>query len=534
MTKARIEPPPKSNSADNEMASPSRADVPALIVHQWLADWDQVGFSDDARRRKPDPYFYLFALDAQLLRRLSNIYRRSADKPRVQDSAVQRAHDPKRSNEIRRFVQSGFPWSELSERQKGAGAYQDLMMPGWLSTAVIANILPKGARRDGALIADKDIVQIKKNGTQHAFLTLPVGVFNEDWNPETPPLEIIDGQHRLWAFERDENLNGEFEVPVVAFYDLDVTWQAYLFYMINIKPKRINPSLAFDLYPILRIQDWLERSAGGPAIYRETRAQELTEVLWSHPESPWRGRINMLGESKGGQVTQAAFIRSLMASYVKRWGSGEENIGGLFGAELHADASDVLQWARPQQAAFLVNVWHSLAMSLKGCKADWAKKIRDVSKERDLPFDNREMHLDPAFASNYSLLATDQGVRGVLQVTNDMTFVAADELNLAAWEWDGELDEDATSDTGVTKALRTLRKQPVTGYTKAITESLATFDWRASSTPDISESERRAQMVYKGSSGYKEIRRQLLQCLRGASDKSVAKTAKDIISRLGY
>ena len=516
------------------MASNSPPDVPALIVHQWLADWDNVQFSPNARRRKPADHFYLFSLDAHLLRRLSNIYRRRADKPRAEDAAVQRAHDPKRSEEIRRFVEYGFPWSALSARQKASTEFQDLMMPDWLSTAIIANILPKGAKRGNARINDKDVVQIKNSNDIHVDLRLPSGVLSDEWDPQVAPFEIIDGQHRLWAFESGEELKGKFEVPVVAFYDLDVTWQAYLFYMINIKPKRINPSLAFDLYPILRIQDWLEKSAGGPAIYRETRAQELTEALWSHSESPWRGRINMLGESKSGQVTQAAFIRSLMTSYVKRWGIGEEKVGGLFGAELHSDMDDVLQWTRPQQAAFLVNFWRSLSDSVKDSKSDWAKSIRQHSTDRDIPFDNSKLKLDPAFASNYSLLATDQGVRGVLQVTNDMTFVAADDLRLSDWEWSAELEEGAISESSVTTALSSLRHQSVAKYIKAISSRLSDFDWRTSSTPGLSETERRSQMVYKGSSGYKELRRQLLHCLAGASEKAVKTAASETISRLGY
>jgi DGQHR domain-containing protein len=516
------------------MASSSPADVPALIVHQWLADWDKVHFAQDARRSKPADHFYLFALDAQLLRRLSNIYRRRADRPRVEDTAVQRAHDPSRSDEIRRFLQYGFPWSDLSDRQRASAEYRDLMMPGWLSTAIIANILPKGAKRGNARISDKDVVQIKSTGNAHASLRLPTGAFSEDWEPSVPPFEIIDGQHRLWAFEDSKELSGRFEVPVVAFYDLDVTWRAYLFYMINIKPKRINPSLAFDLYPILRIQDWLEKSVAGPAIYRETRAQELTEALWSHPDSPWQNRINMLGESKSGQVTQAAFIRSLMASYVKRWGTGGEKLGGLFGAELHSDRDDVLDWARPQQAAFLINVWKSLSESVKESKADWAKSIRDNSSAIDLPFDNSKLKLDPAFASTYSLLATDQGVRGILQATNDMAFVAADDLKLAVWRWPGFLEEGAISQQSITTALSSLRQQPVMKYVKSITTRLSDFDWRTSSTPGISESDRRSQMVYKGSSGYKELRRQLLVCLAGATDKAVKSAATETIARLGY
>ena len=87
---------------------------------------------------------------------------------------------------------------------------------------------------------------------------------------------MIDGQHRLWAFEGEE-LAGDYELPVIAFVGLDLSWQAYLFYTINIKPKKINTSLAFDLYPLLRTEEWLNKFEG-PAIYRETRAQELVEL----------------------------------------------------------------------------------------------------------------------------------------------------------------------------------------------------------------------------------------------------------------
>src|SRR5438445_5291967 len=101
---------------------------------------------------------------------------------------------------------------------------------------------------------------------------------------ELPPFEIIDGQHRLYSFEKGVFAE-EYQLPVVAFENLDISWQAYLFWTINIKPKRISASMAFDLYPLLRTEDWLERFSH--YVYRETRAQELVEALWSNPHSPW-------------------------------------------------------------------------------------------------------------------------------------------------------------------------------------------------------------------------------------------------------
>lgn len=508
--------------------------VIALVVRQWLQEWDLVRFSDQEHRRRPEPHFYVFSLPAQQLRRLSKIYRRKAKGPRALDTFIQRAHDPKRSAEIRRFVQGGFPWSDLSERRRATAEYRDLRMPGWLPTAIIANILPPGAQRGGFRIHEDDVIHIQSVDSTTAYLLLPEKLDDPDWDPEVPPIEIIDGQHRLWAFEGHDQLAGAYNLPIVAFCDLDVTWQAYLFYTINIKPKRINASLAFDLYPILRIQDWLEKSPVGPAIYRETRAQELTEVLWSHPQSPWHNRINMLGEKKGGPVSQAAFVRSLMASYVKRSRGRGVTIGGLFGGELHAGAQDVLQWNRPQQAAFLIQVWQSVSDAVAQCNEPWARSLRQIPIQQELPLDTQGRTFDLAFTSDYGLLATDQGVRGVLHVTNDMCFVAADALELTKWQWDEELEEDVISPEIVSEALQQLQHQQVKRFLEAIAIQLSKFDWRTSSTPGLEEPERQAQMVFRGSGGYKELRRQLLHLLTSAKDDHVRSVAEEVIARLGY
>ena len=117
------------------------------------------------------------------------------------------------------------------------------------------------------------------------------------------PIEIIDGQHRLFAFEETDEIDGHFEFPLVLFENIDISWQAYLFWTINVRPRRINPSMAYDLYPLLRTTEWLER-VEGPVTYRETRSQELTEALWSHPESPWQKRIGMLGRERGKELSR--------------------------------------------------------------------------------------------------------------------------------------------------------------------------------------------------------------------------------------
>src|SRR5262249_14911942 len=131
---------------------------------------------------------------------------------------------------------------------------------------------------------------------------------------------------------------------------------------INQLAKRIDISMVFDLYPLLRDEEWLLRFEG-PNIYRETRAQDLAILLWGHPESPWKHRIIRLGGREKGKVAQAAFVRSLTASFIKRWQGGPRSrIGGIYGSARGVHET-FLNWGREQQAAFLIMVWQETSGS---------------------------------------------------------------------------------------------------------------------------------------------------------------------------
>jgi len=49
--------------------------IPALVVKQWLSEWDEAKFDPDPPRRKPEPQFYIFSISAFDLKRLTGIYR---------------------------------------------------------------------------------------------------------------------------------------------------------------------------------------------------------------------------------------------------------------------------------------------------------------------------------------------------------------------------------------------------------------------------------------------------------------------------
>ncbi len=502
--------------------------IPALKVRQWLTDWEEVEWSKAERRAEPQHWFYQFSIPAADLKALSGIYPRTTQRNRATDDlGIQRRHEKSRSDEISKFVRFGYPWSELSEARRNSTEFNDLRKPGWLPTAIVVNILRPGDKRLAKSVNKTDSITVTDEADGLAKLQLPSTYSGPDWRSESlPPIEVIDGQHRLWAFDALQ-LNGDFDLPVIAFVGLDLSWQAYLFYTINIKPKKINPSLAFDLYPLLRTEDWLNRFEGH-AIYRETRSQELVDLLWSHPESPWHKRINMLGETglKGVMVTQAAWVRSLMAAFVKSWEGKRVDIGGLFGTSV-GKHDTVLPWSRAQQAAFLIEAGTLLKDSVKASSEGWAKALRK-QKQPDL-FDAKD---DLAFLGPNTLLNQDQGIRIFLQVVNDLCFVHADQLQLQ--EWREEKSADNTDAAEINDAIKSLKIQKkIVPFLKSASEALASYDWRASSGPDLTEAEATKKASFRGSGGYKELRRDVLRHIAKGTG-AAASAAKDVIKRLGY
>jgi hypothetical protein len=492
---------------------PVSPEVTGIKVKQWLREWNAVSFDPNERRRRPEPHFYVFSLSAAELRALSGIQRRSTGPGRLrsEDLGIQRRHDEKRSEEISRFIRYGYPWSDLSKARRTAGEFRELRKPGWLPTAVVVNILkPEDKRRDGA-VDKKDLVRVVDDDSRVIRIQLPEDFSGADWKPKSVhPIEVIDGQHRLWAFEGPDAPE-DYELPIVAFYGLDISWQAYLFWTINIKPKRINPSLAFDLYPLLRTEDWLERFEG-PVVYRETRAQELTEILWVHSASPWYDRVNMLGEAGTGLVSQAAWVRSLLATYVRSFEGPGVKIGGLFGAPVGADRL-VLPWSRQQQGVYLIAIWKKMQEAVGNSQAEWTQKLRTAGETKP----------DPAFSGHQTLLNQDQGVRAFLHITNDLAFVRHEELKLRDWSVEtGDNDEAAISE-----ALRHI-PVPIEDFLEQIAVSLAQFDWRTVNAEGLTDEEKLRKLVFRGSGGYSEFRRQLLKHISNSGGQA-ARAAKLVL-----
>ncbi len=493
-----------------------------------MPEWEEIHWEPEEHRSEPPHEFYQFTILARSLRLLSGVYRRTQDRvSATADLGIQRRHQAGRSKEIAQFVRYGYPWSKLRPPQRESQAFQPLRQPGWLPTAIIVNILTANQRRHSQIVAPEDLIQVqdRPNDPDISTLRLPDS-FDRNWKCRLiPPVEIIDGQHRLWAFDT-EDVPPDFQVPVVAFHGLDLSWQAYLFYTINIKPKRINASLAFDLYPLLRTEEWLEK-AEGHRLYHEIRAQELTDTLWAHPQSPWHRRINMLGEPgyTGLQVSQAAWVRSLTASFIKHWEGPGVRVGGLFGVRLGQD-NLVLPWNRAQQAAFLLALGLSLRDAVAACKEEWAEALRDAADD-DMG--------DAAFVGANNLLNQDQGIRVLLQTLNDLHFVSADDLRLHDFRLVESTDTADVDADAVSVVLTDLRERSwYRDFARPLATALARYDWRSSRADSLTTEQQTLKASFRGSAGYRNFREHLLRHLAAADDSPVSRAASQVLSQLGY
>ena len=134
---------------------------------------------------------------------------------------------------------------------------------------------------------------------------------------------------------------------------------------------------------------------------------------------------------------------------------------------------------------------------------------------------------DPAFYGNSTLLNDDMGLRGFLNVANDLCYVQASDLGLESWGAEGAgPDPDELS---VSECLKSLAKHPVTPFLHRMCQCLAEFDWRASSAESLTDDQRRQKAAFRGTGGYKELRLLLLAHL--ASGKGDVKAAAVEVSK---
>ncbi len=98
---------------------------------------------------------------------------------------------------------------------------------------------------------------------------------------------IIDGQHRLMAFNNAPNKCGDIELLCSIYLDLPIPYHAYIFATINFNQKKVDKSLAYNLFGF----DIEKSNASGWT--PETMAVSFSRRLNIDANSPLRNAISL-------------------------------------------------------------------------------------------------------------------------------------------------------------------------------------------------------------------------------------------------
>jgi DGQHR domain-containing protein len=135
---------------------------------------------------------------------------------------------------------------------------------------------------------------------------------------------VVDGQHRLFAFQDAYVGDFDIDLPITAFIGLPIHEIAYLFRTINSTQRKINPSLVYDLIPYLRQKEWVS--------FEDSRAQFLVQELGEDKDSPWYRGIAMLG-GRNEPITQASFVTAIKRLLKTGEVLSSDFLGGAFAAQ---------------------------------------------------------------------------------------------------------------------------------------------------------------------------------------------------------
>ena len=180
---------------------------------------------------------------------------------------------------------------------------------------------------------------VEELGQQSAFLPTSVFLATErelDYDPEKcelsietdkdPPLFLmVDGQHRaaglkMAAMRLDNKWVRNFPVAAVIATELGKAEQMVQFLIVNSTQKKVAPDIGQQILARFTSKKGVENMPNLPSsiqteieIGADLRALELVRYLNESPDSPWRGKIQMVNQSKAPGMTakQSMFVDSL-------------------------------------------------------------------------------------------------------------------------------------------------------------------------------------------------------------------------------
>jgi DNA phosphorothioation-associated DGQHR protein 1 len=240
--------------------------------------------------QQPFGKFYVSVLPADILRKVafSDVARvTSADSSGYRLTGTQRRQHQDRWAEIAKFIDT---------------------LEAVFPTSIV---LAANYRNDGGLEEGERRWRI--DGEDPHYLVIP---------SDDKLASVVDGQHRLWAFDYATN-NERSSMPLVCsiFLDLPNPYQAYLFATVNFNQKKVDRSLAYELWGF-------DTEDEAPQAWTpEKTAVFLARRLNMDEMSPFRRRIKvamqddkeLVGRAKGEwAVSSATVVDGLLRLFSRR------------------------------------------------------------------------------------------------------------------------------------------------------------------------------------------------------------------------
>ena len=123
------------------------------------------------------------------------------------------------------------------------------------------------------------------------------------------------------------------------------------------------------------------------------------------------------------------------------------------------------------------------------------------------------------------MLNQEQGVRGILSISNDLLFAKA-VRDRSEFEWEVLIEEGGTTaNSDVTEAINSLSKHPLSTTLTELAIGLSTFDWRSANAPNLDEDAKLTKRAFRGSGGYVALRDQIAKHLATEGKGEIAELA---------
>ena len=255
----------------------------------------------------------------------------------------QREFDAKRAKEIARFVESA------------DAAFPNAIILG-------ANYTP-----NGDFVGDDEslswrIVRDAQSGTLSLYIPSAKQV-----------AAIIDGQHRLGGIAEACQSAHNMELLCAVYLDLPAPFQAYLFATVNFNQKKVDKSLAYELFGF-------KLDSKAPDSWPpEKLAVFLCRRLNAEVDSPFRHRIKVVAQNReafsdeaGSLVSTATIVEGLLALFSQRPRLDRDDMGrisvedGRSRKQLEPDSSPLRELYLAGQDAVIYELVRNYFKAVKG------------------------------------------------------------------------------------------------------------------------------------------------------------------------